>query len=148
MIVERGDPRDPQATALLKQSHALMQDLFEPEENYFLDIEELCADNIRFFVARDGNDIVGTAALALKDGYAEVKSMFVDPARRGAGIADALMHALDAGATAEGITTLKLETAHKLAAAVKLYARHGYLECALFGDYSPNATSLFMEKHL
>ncbi|WP_298360437.1 GNAT family N-acetyltransferase [uncultured Litoreibacter sp.] len=148
MIVEAGDPKDPQATALLKQSHALMQDLFEPEENYFLDINELCASNIRFLVARDGETITGTAALAIKSGYAEVKSMFVDPDRRGQGIADRLMEALDQTAKAEGIKTLKLETAHKLAAAVKLYARHGYTECALFGDYEPNQTSLFMEKHL
>ncbi len=148
MIVERGDPKHPQAKALLKQSHALMQDLFEPEENYFLDIEELCAPNIRFLVAKDGDTITGTAALAIKSGYGEVKSMFVDPARRGQGIADALMQALDDTAKAESITTLKLETAHKLKAAVRLYARHGYTECALFGDYEPNQTSLFMEKHL
>ena len=45
-----GDPRDPQATALLRQSHALMQTLFEPEENHFLDIDELCVPAIRFFV--------------------------------------------------------------------------------------------------
>ncbi len=148
MIVAPGTPKHPQATALLKQSHALMQELFEPEENYFLDIEELCAPNIRFLVAKDGETITGTAALALKDGYGEVKSMFVDPALRGMGIADALMRALDDTAKAEGIKTLKLETAHKLAAAVKLYTRHGYAECALFGDYEPNQTSLFMEKHL
>jgi len=126
MIVEAGDPKHPQATALLKQSHALMQDLFEPEENYFLDIDELCAPGIRFLMARDGETVTGTAALSLKTGYAEVKSMFVDPARRGQGIADALMEAIDEAAKAEGVTTLKLETAHKLAAAVKLYTRHGF----------------------
>ena len=148
MTIEAGDPKDPQATALLKQSHALMQDLFEPEENYSLDIEELCAPTIRFLVAKDGDTVTGTAALALKTGYAEVKSMFVDPARRGQGIADELMEALDQAAKAEGIMQLKLETAHKLEAAVKLYKRHGYTECGLFGDYEPNETSLFMEKHL
>ncbi len=148
MRVEPGDPRDPQATALLKQSHALMQALFEPEENYFLDIDELCAPNIRFLVARDGADTTGTAALALKDGYAEVKSMFVDPTRRGVGVADALMEALDSAARKEGVALLKLETAHKLEAAVKLYARHGFTECGIFGDYRPNRTSLFMEKPL
>ncbi len=30
VIIEPGDPRDPQATALLKQSHALMESLFPP----------------------------------------------------------------------------------------------------------------------
>jgi putative acetyltransferase len=148
MRVVPGDPRAPGATALLHQSHALMQALFEPEENYFLDIDALCAPSIRFLVAEDEGGIAGTAALSLQGGYAEVKSMFVDPARRGQGIADLLMAGVEAAARAEGITLLRLETAHKLEAAVKLYARHGFTECALFGDYRPNATSLFMEKAL
>jgi putative acetyltransferase len=94
MIVERGDPRHPEATALLQQSHAIMRELFEPEENYFLDIDELCVPDISFFVAREGDITYGTAALATKDGYGEVKSMFVDPNKRGAGIADALIDTL------------------------------------------------------
>ncbi|MCY4181114.1 MAG: GNAT family N-acetyltransferase [Litoreibacter sp.] len=148
MRVVPGDPRDAQATALLRQSHALMQELFEPEENYFLDIEELCAPSIRFLVAKDGETITGTAALSLKDGYAEVKSMFVAPNRRGEGIADALIDGLEQTARDEGVTLLKLETAEKLAAAVKLYARHGFTQCGIFGDYRPNDTSHFMEKPL
>lgn len=148
MNVVPGDPRDRQATALLRQSHALMQELFEPEENYFLDIDELCAPSIRFLVATSGETTVGTAALSLKTGYAEVKSMFVDPERRGEGIADALMVELERVARAEGVSVLKLETAEKLAAAVKLYDRHGFTQCGIFGDYRPNDTSYFMEKRL
>ncbi len=148
MIVAPGDPREAQATALLKQSHALMQELFEPEENYFLDIDELCVPSIRFFVARDGDKVLGTGALSLKDGYGEVKSMFVDPARRGAGVADAVLSAIEAEARAENLPVLRLETSERLAAAVKLYARHGFTPCALFGDYQPNTSSLFMEKLL
>ena len=34
IIVARTDPRHPQATALLKQSHALMESLFPPEDNF------------------------------------------------------------------------------------------------------------------
>ena len=148
MKIVPGDPRDPQATALLKQSHALMQELFEPEENYFLDIDELCAPHIRFLVAAEGDRLTGTAALSLQDGYAEVKSMFVDPERRGAGIADALLQGVEAVARAEDVRLLRLETAHRLEAAVKLYSRHGYKECGIFGDYRPNDTSLYMEKPL
>ena len=148
MIVEAGDPHHPEATALLRQSHALMRSLFPPEDNYFLDIDELCAENVRFLVAKDGEKTIGTAALALKEGYGEVKSMFVDPSARGKGGADALMEALAATGRAEAVPLLRLETAHKLEAAVKLYRRHGFYECPLFGDYVPNNTSLFMEKAL
>ena len=148
MKVERGDPHHPEATALLKQSHALMQELFPPEDNYFLDIDELCSPHIQFFVARDAGKIHGTAALALKDGYGELKSMFVDPDKRGAGIADALMAGIEAAAKSEGLSVLRLETAKPLTAAVKSYTRHGFAPCPLFGDYQPNDTSVFMEKLL
>ena len=80
IIVAITDPHDPQATALLKQSHALMESLFPPEDNFFLDIDDLCADHIHFFTARIGDQIFGTGAIAMKDGYAEIKSMFVDEA--------------------------------------------------------------------
>lgn len=148
IIVEPWNPKEPQATALLQQSHALMTDLFEPEENYFLDIDALCQDDIRFFVARRGDVVLGTGALALKDGYAEVKSMFVDPGARGSGVADALMRQLEDCAREEDLLQLRLETSMRLGAAVKLYARHGFSERGIFGDYRPNDTSYFMEKAL
>ncbi|MEP5757714.1 MAG: GNAT family N-acetyltransferase [Litoreibacter sp.] len=148
MIVERADPRDAQTSALLRQSHDLMQELFPPEENYFLDIEELCAPSIQFFVTKVEDVTIGTAALSIMDGYGELKSMFVDPARRGSGAADALIQAVEAAAVSENLPFLRLETATSLAAAVKLYTRHGFSTCSLFGDYTPNNTSLFMEKAL
>ena len=52
IIVERTDPHDPQATALLQASHALMQSLFPPEDNAYLSIEELCGADVHFFAAR------------------------------------------------------------------------------------------------
>lgn len=47
--VTPGDPRDPGATALLNQSHALMESLFPPEDNFFLDIDQLCVPRNLFF---------------------------------------------------------------------------------------------------
>ena len=44
----------PDATALLKRSHALMQSLFPPEDNFYLDIDALAAPHIAFFVAERG----------------------------------------------------------------------------------------------
>ena len=97
IIVARTDPRDPQATALLQQSHALMQSLFAPEENHFLSIDALCADTIHFFTAREGDTILGTGALKVHDSYGEIKSMFVAEAARGKGVGDALMRQIEAG---------------------------------------------------
>ena len=148
LTVVPGDPRDPQATALLLASHQLMQDLFPTESNHYLSIDGLCAPTIRFLVAMDGNALLGCAALALKPGYGEIKSMFVAQAARGEGVADAMMHGLIASGRSEGLPLLRLETGDTLYAAHRLYQKHGYKSCGPFGEYSADPVSLFMEKKL
>jgi putative acetyltransferase len=148
IIVALTDPHDPQATALLRASHALMQSLFPPEDNYYLEIDDLCADDIQFYTARTGTTIVGTGALAIKDGYGEIKSMYVAETARGSGAADALMRQIEDAARDAGLPALKLETGNVLHAAHKLYRRHGFTDCGPFGDYADAASSVFMEKAL
>ena len=94
VIVEPTDPHDPQATALLQQSHALMQSLFPPEDNFYLEIDDLCADHIHFFAAREGTTMLGTGAVAIMPDYAEVKSMFTAEQARGKGVAAAILEHL------------------------------------------------------
>jgi len=148
IYVERADPREARATALLKQSHALMESLFPPEDNFYLDVNDLVAQHIHFFTARDGDVICGTAALAVKDGYGEVKSMFVAEDARGKGVAEALLRQIEDQAREEGLPTLKLETGNVLHAAHRLYRRHGFTDCGVFGDYADAKSSIFMEKPL
>ncbi len=148
ILIEPGDPRNPAILALLQASHALMQSLFAPEDNHFLSVDALCGPDIRFFSARRGDQIVGCAALALRDGYGEVKSMFVTPKARGTGAADALMRQIEDAARAEELPWLRLETGDTLEAAHRLYRRHGFKTCGAFGGYTANAASVFMEKPL
>jgi len=143
-----GDPRDPQATALLQQSHALMESLFPPEDNFFLNIDDLCVPEISFFVAREGDTVLGTGALADKGDYGEVKSMFVSPDARGKGVGEALLQQIEATARAKGHAAMKLETGNVLYAAHRLYERAGFTTCGPFGDYPEANSSLFMEKAL
>ena len=148
LTVEPGDPRDPAASALLRASHALMESLFPPEDNFFLDIDALTAPHIAFFVARREGEVLGTAALADKQSYGEVKSMFVSDAARGLGVGAALLDRLEAEARARGLPALMLETGNLLHAAHRLYARAGFTPRGPFGDYPNAASSLFMEKRL
>ena len=148
IIVERTNPHDPQATALLQASHALMQSLFPPEDNAYLSIDELCGADVHFFAARRGTILRGTGALAVKDGYGEIKSMFVDPDARGQGVADAILRTLEDLAHETGLDEMKLETGNTLRSAHKLYERHGFVLCSPFGDYTANASSIFMKKQL
>ncbi|MBE0414556.1 GNAT family N-acetyltransferase, partial [Yoonia sp.] len=87
-------------------------------------------------------------ALAVKDGYGEIKSMFVSETARGQGIADALLRQIEDQARADGLPLLRLETGDALHAAQRLYARHGFTPCGPFGDYPAAKTSVFMEKPL
>lgn len=148
LIIAPGDPREPQTRALLEESHVLMNALFPAEDIYALQIEDLLGDDIRFFIARRGDRVLGTGALALRCGYGEVKSMFTALQGRGQGVAAALLRQIEDEARNTGLRLLRLETGAVLAAAVRLYTRHGFAPCARFGDYAENATSLYMEKRL
>lgn len=148
ITVSEGDPRDPEATALLQASHALMQELFPSESNHFLSIDALCAPEISFFHALQGETVVGTGALARKGDYGEVKSMFTSPEARGSGAAGAILDAIEAKARALGLPMLRLETGNTLHAAHRLYERHGFTYSGPFGAYLEDPASLFMEKPL
>ncbi len=148
LIVEHANPLDPGPRALLEKSHALMVELFEPEENYFLGFDALCAPGVHFVVAREGDTVLGTGALVELDGYGEVKSMFTADAARGRGVAAAVLRALEDQARNLGIPLLRLETGEALVSAIRLYERHGFVRCARFGDYAPNEVSVYMEKTL
>ncbi|MBN8292290.1 GNAT family N-acetyltransferase [Rhodobacter sp. NTK016B] len=141
-------PRDPAVAALLQASHAYLQSLYDPEDNHFLSIDALCMPDIRFFTARLDGKPVGTAALALRSGYGEIKSMYVDPDARGHGAAKALMARLIDEGRALGLPALKLETGPRNTEAMGLYARHGFVVCGPFGDYPESPASVFMARRL
>ena len=126
----------------------MMQELFEPEENYFLGFDALCAPHVHFVLARSGTDILGTGALVQMDGYGEVKSMFTGPDARGRGVAAAILRALEDHARGLGLALLRLETGEALIAAIRLYERHGFARCIRFGTYEANDVSVYMEKTL
>ncbi|AKS44746.1 putative acetyltransferase [Octadecabacter temperatus] len=148
IVVEAGDPFHPQAKALLEASHALMGELFPAEANHYLSLDALTADDVHFFTARRGDTIVGVGALAVKNGYGELKSMFVEEASRGQGIVDAILRQLEDHARGLDLPMLRLETGSLLHAAHKVYARHGFTKCSPFGDYEAGEFSVFMEKPL
>ncbi|MEZ5716447.1 MAG: GNAT family N-acetyltransferase [Paracoccaceae bacterium] len=125
-----------------------MESLFPSEANHYLDLTQLQAPHIHFFTASEGDTTLGTGALAVKDGYGEVKSMFTAPEARGKGCASALLRAIEDQARGLGLPLLRLETGSKLHDAHRLYGRHGFTPCGRFGDYPENEYSLFMEKAL
>ncbi|WP_328795304.1 GNAT family N-acetyltransferase [Jannaschia marina] len=146
MKIGPADPRAAGPATLLADSHALMRSLFPAEACHFLDLDALAAPHIRFVAATEGGTTLGTGALALMEGYAEVKSMFTAPEARGRGVADAILRHLIDLAAVEDRPLLRLETGTGLDAAHRLYRRHGFTECGPFGSYADHPQSLFFER--
>lgn len=147
--IEPADPTAPAPRALLAASATLMEELFDPEDNHYLSPEELARDGIHFFVVRgDDDDVLGTIALAEKDGYGEVKALFVDQDGRGKGLAKALLAHIEGVARDLGLAWLRLETGDRLYSAINFYRKAGFTTCGPFGDYEANGSSVFLEKHL
>lgn len=148
VTIRPGHPEEEGAAALLRASRALMRALFPQEADFSLPAEALDAPDILFFVAELNGRTAGCAALRLRPGYGEVKSMFVDPACRGARIGARLLARLEAEARARGLSRLMLETGDRLTAAQRLYLSEGFSTRGPFGDYRAHPDSLFMEKRL
>jgi putative acetyltransferase len=149
LSISRESPRQEEVIALIRQSDALMQSLYPAESNHLVDIDLLGQHHVHFFVAREQGRALGCGAFVLgKDGHAEMKRVFVDPAARGKGVARAIMEVLEHEAAKLGVTLMQLETGIKQPEAIALYRKFGYVERGPFGSYQPDPLSLFMEKRL
>jgi putative acetyltransferase len=148
--IEIEDPGQPEILAFLEAGEAYAAALYPAESNHFLPLDALRAENVRFVVARNSADgsALGTGAIALYEGWAELKRMWVDPAARGRGLSKAILADLEARAKAAGVFALRLETGIENFEALKLYERSGFARCAPFADYKPDPLSVFMEKNL
>jgi putative acetyltransferase len=147
--IENEDPAGEDIVALLQHGEAYAAALYPAESNHFLSIESLRAPNVHFIVARDDKgEAVGTGAVAINDGWAEVKRMWVVPAARGKGLSKALLADLERRAKDGGAEWLRLETGVANHEALALYERSGFVRREPFADYLPDPLSVFMEKRL
>jgi putative acetyltransferase len=151
---ERAD--HPQVVALLGALDRYLGELYEPEANHILSVSELLDPEVSFFVARQGETIVGTGAVRRMPAesdtggelYGEIKRMYVDPAVRGQRIGERLLQTLEGLLRESGVALALLETGRDQREAVRLYERCGYIRRGAFGGYSDNGLSLFMSKGL
>lgn len=141
--------RTPGVRRLLEQSWALSESLYPAESNHHLDETALDLSTVAFFVAQERDAVLGCGALKRMDAtYGEVKSLFVDPAARGRGLARALLAAIEAEARAQDLSLLRLETGIRQPEAIGLYEATGFRRIGPFGAYQEDPLSLFMEKTL
>ncbi|TNC11726.1 GNAT family N-acetyltransferase [Methylobacterium terricola] len=143
------DPGAPEILAMLEDGEAFAASLYPAESNHFPSIDALRSSQIRFFVARDRHgQPLGTGAVALNDGWAEIKRMWVIPAARGRGLSRAILEHLETEVRSAGISLIRLETGISNRDALALYERAGFERRPPFADYRPDPLSVFMEKRL
>jgi len=114
-------------------------------------LERLREPDVTFYSAWDGERLAAVGALkALGDTRGELKSMRAAPEYRGKGAGKALLEHMIGEARRRGYRWLGLETGRPepFQAAHALYRKHGFAECAPFGDYLSDEFSLCMAKEL
>jgi putative acetyltransferase len=145
--IERADFGEPQLATFLQAHLDDLEPTAPAESRHALDLTALGDPGVRLWVAKEGPEIAGTAALApLEPGHEELKSMRTDPARRGRGIASQLLDHVLLDARRRGLRRISLETGSMsfFAPARSLYRGAGFVPCPPFASYTadPNSTYL------
>lgn len=155
MRIEPDDLTGADVVAFLEAHVAQLRSLSPPESSHALDLAGLRAPGVSFWSAYDGGELVGCVALKELDalpegGHLELKSMRTAPHRTGEGIGARLLTFALGRAVERGARRVSLETGSEdfFAPARRLYARHGFVECAPFGSYRPDPLSTFMTRLL
>jgi RimJ/RimL family protein N-acetyltransferase len=121
----------------------------EADAHVHLDPAEVGEGRGAFVVAYDGQSAVGCGAVRrIAADTAELKRMYVVPARRGQGVGAAVIAALEDEARSLGASHLVLETGVRQPDALALYRRVGYRAIPPFGEYVGPPISQYLGKAL
>jgi putative acetyltransferase len=149
-IVE-DDLTGQEVTELLAFHLAEMHALSPPCKVHAMPVERLREPDVTFYSAWDGDKLAAVGALREIDAArGELKSMRATPECRGKGAGEAILVHLVEEARRRGYTWLGLETGRPAAyiPAHNLYRKHGFTDCADFGDYVGDDFSMCMSRTL
>lgn len=145
---------DLQGVAVVNLLHEHLRDCHAsspPGSVHALDLAALRAPGITFWSAWDAGELLGCGALReLDPAHGEIKSMRTATAHLRRGVAAAMLAHIIAEASRRGYRRLSLETGSMAAfePARRLYAQHGFVECAPFPPYRDDPHSTFMTLEL
>ena len=153
LVIERVTAPTPDASMLITELEAELSATYSAEQRHGLSVERVFQPNVLFFIAHLSGQAVGCGGIALADGFAEVKRMYVRPQARGRGIAQAILGRLEQEARSRGMNLLMLETGDAQQSATRLYEKAGFKRCGAFGEYATMPQdaikrSVFFEKRL
>jgi putative acetyltransferase len=150
VVVAPADPHSPDvAAALTALTAELAEGGYSAEQTFGYSVADLVERGVHLVAARVGGELAGVGGVEVQaDGFAELKRFWVDPRRRGSGVADAVMTALLEYARRHGVTTVRLETGDKQAAAIRFYTRLGFEPVDRFPPYEASETSVCLQRRL
>jgi putative acetyltransferase len=149
IIITQVDPRSPPTLALIEELDRHLGQLYPAESNYLMDLDALCAPDVRFFAAQVNGEILGCGAIKQYSDYTEVKRVFVSPRARGLGVAKRLIEALEKATRDAGLGIMRLETGIFQPDALALFEKVGFTRISSFGNYpKDDPYSVFMEYRL
>ena len=140
------DPRKPELRVLLERHLTFCLSETPPEHSFALNVGGLLDPKVTFVSYRDGETVLGVAAIKELDAaHGEVKSMHTAAEARGRGVARALLSHLLATARARGYRRVSLETGTTpgFAAARALYESAGFIPTGPFGGYPQTEDNTF-----
>jgi putative acetyltransferase len=149
ITITQSDPRSPSSVALIEELDRHLNGLYPAESNHLMDLDALCAPDVRFFIADMEGESLGCGAVKQFAGYTEVKRVYVVPRARGLGIAKRIIETLEAATRAAGLPIMRLETGIYQPDAIAVFEKAGFARCPRFGDYpEDDPYSVFMERKL
>lgn len=149
ITITREAPDSDDGRALVDELDAQLIPMYPIENHHGLNVEQLIADEVAFFILRVDGAAAGCGGIKLfGDAYGEIKRMYVRPAYRGRGLSKLMLEHLVAHAREQGLPTLRLETGYLQSEAIRLYEHMGFVPTGPFGAYTADPVSLFYEKDI
>ena len=140
------DPRRPEVRALLERHLGFCRSETPPEHSFALGVDGLLDQRVTFVSFRDGDTVLGVAAIKELDArHAEIKSMHTAAEARGRGVGRALLSYLLDTARTRGYRLVSLETGTTpgFTAARALYESAGFTPTGPFGGYPETGDNTF-----
>ena len=147
MTIVPGGLDDPRVHALLAHHVRTARAETAQGSAHALDFDALKSADVMFWSAWDGEALVGVGALKrLSSTHGEIKSMHTVEGQRRSGVGTSMLRHIIAAARDSHMTRLSLETGSwsYFEPARALYRKHGFVECAPFGEYVEDPNSVFM----
>ena len=149
--VVKVDPQGDDALALLREAaieaRILYAELHGPDDPWPTNAATP-PRGIYLIAYLDGQPVGMGAHRPLDHHATEIRRMFTRVQARRAGVARAILRALQVHAIEEGFTELKLETGFKQRPAIALYESFGFVRTPSFGPYVHDPTSVCFAKRI